>query len=110
MIEKTMLDYLEKTLTDIPVSFEEMNVDEYVLIGKSGSKKQNHVNSATFFIQSYSNTKYNASLLNEKVKEAMEQITVLDEITYSKLNSDYDYTDTSKKKYRYQAVYDIGFF
>jgi hypothetical protein len=48
-----------------------------------------------------------AALLNEKVKEKMEKITELDDICKCDLNSDYNYTDTNRKKYRYQAVFDI---
>lgn len=50
---------------------------------------------------------YLAAELNEKVKSAMDEIVELDEVTRCELNSDYNYTDTSRKKYRYQAVFDI---
>ena len=65
---------------------------------------------STFFIQSYSSSKYKASLLNEKVKDVMYDLIELDEITSLHRNSDYDYTDTTIKKYRYQALFDIGYF
>lgn len=70
----------------------------------------NFANSATFFLQSYASTRYKAALLNEQVKKAMDDLAELKEISYSRLNTDYDFTDTAKKKYRYQAVYDIGFY
>ena len=38
---------------------------------------------------------------------AMDNIISLDSISKSKLNSDYNFTDTTKKQYRYQAVYDL---
>ena len=88
MIEEIVFNYLKNTL-NVPVTF---------------------TNTATFFIQSYSSSKYKASLLNEKVKDAMYDLIELDEITSLHLNSDYDYTDTTTKKYRYQAVFDIGYF
>lgn len=31
------------------------------------------------------------------------------DISKAKLNSDYNYTDTTTKSYRYQAVYDLVF-
>ena len=46
---------------------------------------------------------------NEKVKNAMNNIVVLGAIGSSDLNSDYNFTDTTKKKYRYQAVYDLTY-
>ena len=109
MIEEIVFNYLKNKL-NVPVTFENINEVEYVLIGKSGSSRFDFANTATFFIQSYSSSKYKASLLNEKVKDAMYDLIELDEITSLHLNSDYDYTDTTTKKYRYQAVFDIGYF
>ena len=48
--------------------------------------------------------------LNELVKEAMDDIVVLDEISRSALNSDYNFTDVTTKRHRYQAVYDLVFY
>ena len=109
MIEEIVFNYLKNKL-NVPVTFENINEVEYVLIGKSGSSRFDFTNTATFFIQSYSSSKYIASLLNEKVKDVMYDLIELDEITSLHLNSDYDYTDTTIKKYRYQAVFDIGYF
>ena len=50
---------------------------------------------------------YKASELNEIVKEKMDDLITLPNISKSSLNSDYNFTDTQTKKYRYQAVYDI---
>ena len=103
MIEEIVFNYLKNKL-NVPVTFENINEVEYVLIGKSGSSRFDFTNTATFFIQSYS------SSLNEKVKDVMYDLIELDEITSLHLNSDYDYTDTTIKKYRYQALFDIGYF
>ena len=52
----------------------------------------------------------NAAVLNDKVKKAMDKMIELPEISSCKLNSDYNFTDTETKRYRYQAVYNIVFF
>ena len=109
MIEEIVFNYLKNKL-NVPVTFENINEVEYVLIAKTGSSRLDFTNTATFFNQSYSSSKYKASLLNEKVKDVMYDLIELDEITSLHLNSDYDYTDTTIKKYRYQAVFDIGYF
>nr|DAF85653.1 MAG TPA: tail completion protein [Siphoviridae sp. ctYcY12] len=108
MIEQIILEYLSENLA-VPVRLEEEpNLpSEYVLIEKTGSGETDHIKKATFAIQSYADSLYSAALLNESVKEAMKNIVELDEISKCSLNSDYNYTDTSKKKYRYQAVFDI---
>lgn len=107
MIEQTILDYLNDTLTEPCYMEEPEGIDTFVLLEKTGGGESNHVYSAMFAIQSYDTTLHKAAKLNEKVKTAMEGITELNEICKCKLNSDYNYTDTTKKRYRYQAVYDI---
>lgn len=111
MIETMILNYLSEKIS-VPVRMEEEPdlPEEYVIIEKTGSGRTNLINRATVAIQSYSNSLYNAAQLNEKVKEAMNHITDLDDISRCELNSDYNYTDTSRKKYRYQAVYDLIFY
>jgi hypothetical protein len=37
----------------------------------------------------------------------MENAITLDDVTRSALNSDYNFTDTASKGYRYQAVFDV---
>ena len=111
MIEKIVLDYLNKTLK-VPVYMEmpEMGQTErFVLIEKTGSRSENLINFATFAIQSYANSLYEAAKLNEVVKEAMNNIVSLDVVFGSELNTDYNFTDTTKKRYRYQAVYDLSY-
>lgn len=108
MIETTILNYLNSVL-DVPVHMEKPDAEpvQYVLIEKTGSSKENFINSATIALQSHADSLYSAAALNEEVKKAMDNITILDEISCSQLNTDYNFTDTTKKKYRYQAVYDL---
>lgn len=108
MIEKIILDYL-KTELSVPVYMERPEKDsgEYVVIEKTSSGRYNHIYQATIACQSFGNTLYRAAEINEEVKVAMDDLISLPEISKSALNSDYNFTDTSKKRYRYQAVYDI---
>lgn len=111
MVEKIVKDYLQSSL-GIPVRLEEEDDlgNEYVLIEKTGSSTGNHIASETLAVQSFSTSLYGAATLNERVKAAMEKIIELDDISKCELNSDYNYTDTNRKKYRYQAVFDIVYF
>lgn len=110
MIEKIITDYLNSVLS-VPAYPEkpEKPPERYVLIEKTGSSQENFITTATVALQSYAESLFLASTLNEEVKKAMDNIVVLDEIGKSKLNSDYNFTDTTKKKYRYQAVYDLTY-
>lgn len=111
MIEKIIKDYLQDSL-GLPARMEEEDNmgTEYVLVEKTGSGEENHISQATLAIQSYSTSMYKAAALNERVKEAMEKSIELDDISRCELNSDYNYSDTGKKKYRYQAVFDIVYY
>lgn len=110
IIEETVRNYLDEQL-DCPVWLEipkgETIPAEYVLVQKTGSGRENHINSAILAIQSYGGRLVDAMDLNEAVKAAMDGLIVLDSVSRSALNSDYNFTDTQTKAYRYQAVYDI---
>lgn len=109
MIEKTIYDYLKDKLNPVPVFLEIPNntPKRFVLIQKTGSRGNRHLVSSTIAIQSYDETLYKTSQLNEAVKMAMFDLASVDEVTKSELNSDYNYTDITTKKYRYQAVFDV---
>lgn len=108
MIEKIILDYLSDAL-DVEVYMQQPDVKpaRYVLIEKTGSRRQDWINHATIALQSYAESMHVAALLNEEVKTAVDGIVALDKIGNARLNSDYNFTDTERKTYRYQAVYDI---
>lgn len=108
MIEKIILDYLSEKL-DVRVALSNQGKipAKCVLFEKVGSGKKNYIKSSTFAFQSYAETLYEACELNERVKEAVESMIELSEIGRVQLNSDYNFTDTQTKHYRYQAVYDI---
>lgn len=108
MIELIVLDYLKNAL-DVPVFMEipASAPDEFVLIQKTGSGEENFIKNASFAVQSYSDSLYNAAVLNEKVISTMKDIIMLEDVSRSELNSDYEYTDTTTKHYRYQAIFDL---
>lgn len=108
MIEKIVLDYLSEAL-DYPVYMEEPNnkPERYYLIEKTGGGKRNQICTATIAVQSIAERLVYAAQMNETLKTAMEGIIILDDIGSCRLNSDYNFTDTTTKRYRYQAVYDF---
>ena len=111
MIELIIKQYLDSHL-DVP-SFLEKRSDmpaTYVLFEKTSGTQSNYLKSATFAFQSYAKSLYDAAMLNEQVKEVVEQMIELPEISGIELNSDYNFTDEEKKEYRYQAVFDINYY
>lgn len=110
MIETTVLDYLSSVLPE-PCSLEvpERPPARFVLLEKTDSSRKNFINTATFALQSYAPSLFEAAELNERVKAAMDDLILLPDIFSAKLDSDYNFTDTATKQYRYQAVYNITY-
>ena len=109
MIEKTVRDYL-LTVLSVPVYTDRPAnppVDR-VVIERVGGSAENLARHARIAIQSYGGTRLAAGTLHEQVLAAMPNIGTVDGGVY--LDSEYDYTDTTTKVYRYQAVFDITYF
>ena len=111
MIELIILNHLDNEL-DVPVYLEHpaSAPEEFVLFEKTGSAKSETMPSATIAFQSYSDSLFGAATLNEEVKQTVEELILLNEIRKVELNSDYNFTDTQTKRYRYQAVYEIYYY
>ena len=111
MIEIIIKNHLDLKL-DKPVFTEKPSTSpgNYVVFEKTGGREANHLPSATFAFQSYGKSLYEAIVLNKKVKEAVKSLIELDEIRGVSLDSDYNFTDTTTKEYRYQAVFDIKYY
>lgn len=112
MIEQRLLEYLNSSLAPIPCYLEmpEDPTGQFVIIEKTGSSITNRITKANFAIQSYADTLYEAAELNERVKEAMDSMLELGTISKVELNSDYNFTDTDLKAYRYQAVFVLTYY
>ena len=105
MIEKTILDYLGEHLT-VPVYMEEP-IDKpasYVLIERTGSSESELIETTTLALQSYGASLYDAAVLNMAVKAQIKQAVELPTVSAVYINSDYNFTDTETKRYRYQCV------
>jgi hypothetical protein len=110
MIELIVLNYLKNALgTPVYLEIPENAPEQFVLLDKTGSSRSNRIESATFAIQSYAESMYKAAQLNDRVKAAMDAMPYTEDVGRAQLNSDYNYTDTTSKRYRYQAVYDLTY-
>lgn len=112
MIETIILDYLNAlpehpapALAEVPEGG--VTPPCWIVERTGGGGMEGCIGTATLAIRSYGATLYEAAALNETLKAAMAGAAALPEIARCRLNTDYNYTDTAKKQYRYQAVYDI---
>lgn len=111
MIIKKVLDYLTEAL-DCYVGVQSPETgSQFVLIDQVGSGRRNQINTVSLAIQSYGATLLDAIQLNEKVERAMRGELIKDPYVASvRLETDYNFTDTETKTYRWQAVYDITYY
>lgn len=113
MIEEIVLSFLREKLggLDPPLdAFMEKEQDppeEYVLIEKTGSRRENEILFATFAVQAYAGSMHRAAELNQLIIGWMDDLPDERDVFFCDLNSDYNFTDVTTREYRYQAVFEI---
>lgn len=107
MIAKDLLDYLGEALSVGVYMESPEELTNYVLLDQTGSSRNDHIITTTIAVQSYAPSLYEAMVLNESVKAAMEGFAQLANVTRVELDTDYNFTNTVTKQYRWQAVYNI---
>lgn len=111
MIETIILNYLFAAgITAAMEVPEGGGTPPFVVIERTGGGENNLLRQATVAIQSYGASLYAAAALNDLVVKTMENLPELPSVASCDLNSDYNYTDTEKRQYRYQAVFDIVYY
>lgn len=111
MIESIVRDYLLTALS-VPV-FIDVPSDppgSYVVIERTGGGMEEHIRNAMVAIQSYGETRLQAATLHEQILAEMQDLIELNNVSACTLNAEYDFTDTSTKRYRYQCVFDIVYY
>lgn len=109
MIETILYNFLsEKVSTPVYTEIPTNPPSSFYLIEKTGGSQKNNIKRTTVTIQSYGTSLYNAASLNEVLKETiLDGLIMLDSIVSVNLSADYNFTDTTTKHYRYQAVFEI---
>ena len=83
---------------------------DYIVIDKVGESENEKLRSARFAFQSYSASRYNALLLNDKLEEDIKGIITDDRISKIEFVTSYPFNDMATKQYRYQAVFEIYYY
>lgn len=111
MIEDKVLDFLSAKMS-VPVYMEipkNPPVRMIVLEKTGGGLDSKVINTSVIAAQSYGKSLYDAAQLNNELKAAVfdgiDGLISLDDVLRVELNSDYNFTDTTTKKYRYQMIF-----
>lgn len=111
MIESVIIEYLENHLS-VPV-YGDAPQDisgSFVTVEQVGGTLENKIESASIAVQSWADTRADAAALNDQVKAVLAGAVELDNISKCHLDTNYNYTDTTTKKARYQAIFEVVFF
>ena len=108
LIEAKVIAHLE-TETSISAYAEvpELNKGSFFVVERIGARSVNHVNTITIAVQSYADTLLDAAVLSTIARVSMENLIRDPDIASVKFNTDYNFTDTTTKRYRYQALFEI---
>ena len=111
MIEPTIIAYLSEQL-DVPVYgvIPPNPPATMVTVEKTGGRRSNLIDAATLAIQSWAPSIEQAAQINDQVKAAMAASVELDRISSCDLDADYNYTDNTRKRPRYQAVFEVVYY
>lgn len=108
MIEKTLYDYLSETLEEpVYMEYPDNAPERFFILEKTGGNRVDQIAYATFALQSYGGSLFSTSAMNLEGINAMLGAVELDTVSSVSLNSDYNFTDTTRKRNRYQAVFNI---
>lgn len=84
--------------------------ESYVILEKTAGREDGDLCECTIAAQSYGPTMLSAVRMNETTKKMMNLLNYDNAIGRCSLDSDYNFTDTSTHRYRYQAVFDISYY
>lgn len=82
----------------------------FLTVEQVGGGVENKIPRASIAVQSWAGSRDEASQLNLRVIEAMLQAPENPEISRCALDDTYNFTDTTKKRHRYQAVFEVVHF
>ena len=111
MIETKILRYLQDTLNTTHVYLETPKNSHatYVVFQIVDRSRVNMIDAVTLRLWSYGKTKEEAAVLDESVREAMINITDLENISSSTIGGGGDDYDTSLNRYRYSCYFNINY-
>lgn len=108
MIETTVKNYLDSVLEGIPVYLEvpKPMPEKFIVFQMIDGGVDDLINEVTFEFRSFANTKYDAALVDEALRDAMGLMNEGTDIT-CKIGGRNDDQDSVLKKYRYRCYYNL---
>lgn len=114
LIEARVIAHLAAALTgvtvagEVPEDFPDNGA--LVVVEKVGESVTNHLRHARLAVQSYGDTLLHAAERNEAVLSALESLTESPAVSACRVETSYNFTDETRKRYRYQAVVHVTYY
>lgn len=111
MIEVALRDYLTDNM-DIPVLMEHPKTSKkkFILLQLADAGQTNHIDMATFFVNVYADSLYEAAELKEEVKTLLFDAISLPGITKSMLGQEQATTDSANHLYQYNLTFNFYYY
>ena len=108
MIEERIKTYLDTALQGTPIYLEVPKTmpGKFIVFQIADGGRTNRIDAVTLEFNSYADSKYDAAVLDESLREAMDSINDGTDIT-CKINTRSDSQDSTLKKYRYRCYYNL---
>ncbi|MBR5285586.1 MAG: hypothetical protein IKU30_01690 [Clostridia bacterium] len=110
MFETIVKDYLDNVFSEsgIPVFLETpKNLPEkFIVFQRMDIGKADHIDEITLEFSAFANSKYDAALLDESLREAMDDLHNTSDITVH-LGGGNDNQDSVLKKYRFRSYFNL---
>lgn len=114
LIETLVISHLSGLLpgvlvaAEVPEDFPEDAA--LAVVEKTADSRNNRIMRATFAVKSYGAALADAAALSRRVRSAMESLAERPEVSACRFETDYNWTDETRKRYRYQAIYHITYY
>lgn len=82
----------------------------FYIVERTGGGEDERIPRATIAVQAYGATLLAAATACEAVKTAMASLVERADVSACRCTNSYNYTDTARKKYRYQAIFSVVYY
>lgn len=106
MIELIIFDYIKSNI-DTPIFFEEKNLVKYLLLEKTSTTYNEGYCQSEFILDCYEESLYKTIVFMNEMKPIIQDLIDLKEVVKVDFKTDYNSTDTEKKKYRYSLEFEV---
>jgi hypothetical protein len=111
-VEQFFVEWLTEALPGVPVSGDVPSPipDTFVTVERVGGGRDDKIDRADLAVQSWGASTLAAAELHERVKAVMLDAVTSGSVSKCRLDTEYNFYDTTTKHPRYQGVFEVVYF